>query len=149
MFNKKNIIYATIYVAFLLGLAVAGYLIGDHYGFSRAKMNAHNGTNFASDVSFYDLPRMNLTLSSLDGGKSGKVRIDMSLEISKKDLERMHDYQPRMCDRLVTFIRQQDIETLRNPRNQKVFHEELLQEANKVTSPIPIIDVVLRQMVFM
>ena len=148
---KRTYIYILIYLLSIGGLAFTGYVVGDHYGFSRAALmvNNHTQKNFVSDVSFYDLPRMNLTMASSENGQTGKIRIDMSLEIEGKYFDRMKDYQPRMCDRLVTFIRDQDMDALRKPYNQRAFHDELLREVKKVASPVPVLDVVLRQMVFL
>ncbi len=148
---RRTYIYAAVYVLSLVGLAVIGYVVGDHYGLSRAHMMAGNGgsRNFASDVSFYDLPRMNLTLATTNNNKTGKVRIDISLEVEKKYYDRMKDYQPRLSDRIVTFVRNQDMDALREPYNQREFRKELVNEVNKVASPVPVLDVILRQMVFL
>lgn len=132
----------------LLTMAVIGYFVGD-YSIRQAQIKKEmQSQNFISDVGFYDLPRMNITMTS-EGGNSAYVRVDVSLKVLKSDVGRLTDYYPRINDRLLTFIRHQDINELRQPVTQKLIRADLLREANKASYPIPIMDIVFRQIVIL
>src|SRR5580704_6813245 len=66
---------------------------------AKARAAAHEDIPaLTSNKALYRLPRMELTLSSLQGD-THHARIGISLEIDKDNLERFADYQPRVSDR--------------------------------------------------
>lgn len=139
-------------ISYILGLAVLaclGYTVGD-FTAQMQKKNKIVATNphFATDVGFIDLPRMNLTLPSA-AGKTGRVRLDMTLEVDKQNMSRFEDYQPIITDRLVKYVRQLDAEDLHRPNAAPVLRKELLQEVNSISAPMPVIDIVFRQFLIM
>jgi flagellar basal body-associated protein FliL len=140
-------------VGYILGLgflAFLGYAVGDFTAeMQQAKHQALiTNPNFATDVSFVDLPRMNLTIASA-AGSSGRIRIDMTLEVEKKNLARFEDYQPIITDHLISFVRQMDAEDMHKPNAAPTLRKELLKEVNRVAFPVPVLDVVFRQFLVM
>ncbi len=145
---KKFFSYTAVY-PILIVLAIVGYFLGG-YGLEQAQQRDEDAQKTViSDIGYYNMPRMNLTLSPSEGGESGHVRIDLALEVEKKNMGRLDSFRPRIADRLVTYVRQQDISTLRETDTRRDFREGLLREANKASYPVPIIDIVFRQMVFL
>lgn len=145
---KKIIPYSVLYPALLL-LAVIGYFVSDYNSQQAEQKALENQKNFISDIAYVDLPRMNLTLSPSDAGKGGRVRLDLSLEVEKKNVGCLSRYQPRIADKLVNYIRQQDISSLRQADTRREFRSGLLEAVNKASYPVPIIDVVFKQLVFL
>jgi flagellar basal body-associated protein FliL len=146
--GKKMTLFITAYITGLVLLAGVGYYFA---GFTiqdeHHKMVAEQ--RFRSDVSYVDLPRMNLTLSSLGGHQMGRVRIDISLAVEKKFIGRVVDVEPRISDRIVTYIRKLDFDDLSQPKATVWLRQRLLEEATAASSPLPIVDVVFQQFVIM
>jgi flagellar basal body-associated protein FliL len=91
----------------------------------------------------YALPRMELTLPSLQGN-THHARIGITLEIDEKNMQRFEDFQPRVSDRLIQFFHQQDIDELDKPSMMPKLRRNLLKEANSA-SPIKISDIIFRE----
>lgn len=137
------------YVTALALLACMGYIAGDYTARINQK-SASPSTNqhFASDVGFVELPRMNMSISS-SAGDAGRVRIDMSLEVEKKNLARFEDYQPIITEHLNNYVRNLDIEEIRSPNAVPKLRKELLKEVNTMSFPVPVLDIIFRQFVIM
>ena len=145
--NRKTTMFLLGYFGLFIGLACTAYMADGYLGLNKVHKKPEN-VRFVTDVGYVDLPRMNLTLAS-GGGKTGKLSLDLSIEVEKKDAGRMQNYQPILSDRLITYTRALDIDELRNPMNQHMFRTELLEEAKSLTMPIPIVDIVIRRMVIL
>lgn len=117
--------FLIIYLVALSSLAAVGYYVVD-YQIASEQHKAREKQHFASDMTTYDLPSINMIISSSD--KSGHMRMDLSLEVTKDDVERLKDYQPRIVDRLVSYMRQQDIEEIRPPTAMNSLRKHLMQE---------------------
>ncbi len=136
------------YILGLAFLAFLGYSAGDYTARVKEKQQIDlvKSHNFTTDVAFVDLPRMNLTIASTTG-TAGRIRIDMSLEVEKKNLARVEDFQPIIMDRLVSYVQQLDAKDMRKANAPPNLRKELLEEVNKVSYPMPVLDVIFKQFV--
>lgn len=138
--------FLVAYVVCLMGLAVAGYMVGDYT--IRAELHKTlRQEYFTTDLALYDLPRININMTSNSKTNSNRLRVDVSLEVAKQDLAKLSRVQPRITDRLVTFMRKQDIEEVRPPTAMVWLHRVLLEEVNDASRPVPIRDIVFRQFI--
>ena len=88
-----------------------------------------------------------MTLPS--GVATGRLTLDLSLEIDRQHYAQLHDFQPRISARIVSLIREQDASDLHSVREQARFRRQLLEEAQRADTPVPIIDVVIRRLVIL
>ncbi|MFY9287308.1 MAG: flagellar basal body-associated FliL family protein [Alphaproteobacteria bacterium] len=145
---RKDHIFMTAYFAALLGLATMGYGVGDYTIRAHQKSQAAKNNNFTTDVAFLTLPRMNFSILSQDG-RPGRLRIDMTLEVEQKNIARLEDYQPRITDRLSTYVRRMDMDDIRRPNAAVSLRKQLLKEVNNASYPVPVMDIIFRQFVIM
>jgi len=146
-FTSKSRMFLLIgsYIGVFGMLAALGYYAMDKTGMVMHAVRVKQ--DFATDLTYQDLPRMTVTLH---GDSSGMhVRLDLSLEVAKKDVRVIDGYQPRMLDRLNGFFGSVDPERLRQTRFMPWLHQEMLKQVNSVGSPAPVRDVVVRQMLIM
>jgi flagellar basal body-associated protein FliL len=144
--THRQITFAVAYIFSFTALAAIGYCVGDYSFRTQAhKMSVPNSV-IAADTAYYDLPHVSLTINSV-AGDSDLLRLDMSLEVQKSDLARLDGIQPRISDRLVEYLRKQDIETLRQASKEHQFKDELLEETNKASYPVQVMDIVFRRFV--
>jgi hypothetical protein len=71
------------------------------------------------------------------------------LEIAKKDLPVVEGFQPHMVDKLNTFFISIDPDKIQETMYMPWLHVEMLKQINSVGSPVPVHDVLLRQMLIM
>jgi len=148
MAPRKVNMFLAGYIAALVLLAVLGYFAGDYTARMSEKRQAEIASqHFASDVSYIDLPSVNMSLSSSEGD-TGRIRIDMSIEVEKKYLSRIQDYQPLIADRLVNYMRNIPANEVRRANAVPKLRKNLLKEVNSV-SRMPVMDIIFRQFVIM
>jgi flagellar basal body-associated protein FliL len=147
-YSKKGTLFVAAYVTGLLTLACIGYFYAD-YRIQAARHQRMEDQRFRSDVTYIDLPRVNLTLGSSTGRGTGRVRMDISLAVEKKYAGRIEDVEPRIADRIVSYLRTVDFDELSRPKATVWLHKRLLQEAVSASDPLPIMDVVLQQFVIL
>ena len=129
-----------------IALAVLGYCIARKSDFvaSRPAPTAHALT---TDFTYYDIPRLNVVVGS--GNTATHVRIDLSLEVGKDDLSVIEGYQPRITARLNRFLM-----TINPDRMQKAnwlpwLRSQMLGQINRAGAPVPVHNVLFRQLVVM
>jgi len=98
-------------------------------------------------LTYYDLPRMTVVLNS--GNKGPHVRLDISLEVAKKDLPLVEGYQPHMIEKLNNFFVTVDPERMQQAMYMPWLHTEMLKQINSVGATAPVHDVFFRQMLIM
>ena len=143
--RKKSRInpFLITYVIALVGLAAVGYYVA-HYEIHNDRQ--HQEKYFATDLAYYDLPRISLTLASIGSSTaSGKVRMDISLEVNEKDLDKLQDFQPRIMDTIINHMRQYDADDVKPSNVSSQLHENLLNVVNQASKPILIHNIVFRQ----
>jgi flagellar basal body-associated protein FliL len=147
-YNKKATFFVAAYITGLLVLACVGYFYAD-YQIQIDHRHKAEEQRFRSDVAYVSLPRMNLTLGSSDGHKIGRVRLDVSLAVEKKYLEKIQGAEPRIADRLVGYLQNVDFDELSQPKSTIWLHRRLLQEAAAASAPLPIMDIIFQQFVIL
>jgi flagellar basal body-associated protein FliL len=145
--NRKTSTFIAGYFGLIIALGCMAYFTDGYLGLNKLHKVGPD-VRFVSDVGYVDLPRMNLTLASGEG-HTGRLSLDLSIEVEKKNAGRLQNYQPILSDRLISYTRALDIDELRKPQNQHVFRTELLEEAKSLSMPVPIVDVVIRRMVIL
>ena len=136
------------YCLALILLAIVGYSLSDYTIRSQQAQDALSHKQFVTDVGFLSLPRMSMTISS-GSGESGRLRLDVSLEVEQKNLAQLEDFQPRINDKLVSFVRKLDMDDMRKPEALPELRKELLRQVNSVSYPVPVMDIVFRQFIIM
>jgi flagellar basal body-associated protein FliL len=129
-----------------IALAAVGYAVGDYSFRSKVTKPVVASTVIEGDTAFYDLPNMNLTISS-GSGDSNHVRIDMALEVQKSDIARLDSYAPRIADHLVGYMRTHDLDSLREASREHQLKDKLLEETNKASYPVQVMDIVFRRFI--
>jgi flagellar basal body-associated protein FliL len=145
--------FVTAYMTLFGMLAALGYYALENANFfSTPEANASHG--FHSDLAYYDLPRMTIAVGS--GGEPGgggaiapRVRIDIALEVAIKDVRVIDGYQPRITDRLTTFLSHLTPDQIEQPGSMPWLHEQMLKQVNSAASPVPVHDLMFRQLVVM
>ena len=145
MISRRQVTFAFAYVFSFTALAAVGYAVGDYSFRSAVVKPVVSSAVIEGDTAFYDLPNVNLTMSA--GGDSNLVRIDMSLEVQKRDMARLDSYAPRISDQIVRYLRKQDIEELRQSGREHQLKDQLLEQTNKASYPVQIMDIVFRRFV--
>ncbi len=156
--NKKThrpYFFITAYVMVLAGLAALGYFEANRFE------DAKNSKPIAAQIAashesapsvatnskgFYRLPRMELTLSSFEG-ETHHARIGISIQVDKNNIERFADYQPRVSDRIIDYLRHQDVSEISKPSAMFDLHRDLLEEINEASDPIRVSDIVFREFI--
>jgi flagellar basal body-associated protein FliL len=131
------------YILGLSGLAAVGYIYADYKVEATRHVSVVN-KKFETDVAYVDLPQMNLSIQSGDGA-SGRVRINISIEVDKKYAAKVEDYAPRITDRIVTYMQKQDFDEINEPHASKWLKPRLVQITNTAMENVPIIDIIFRQ----
>ncbi len=145
MVAKKRMVtlYITV-VAMFLTLAYFGYHYSNNMKLKRAQIET---TGFSTDMAYFDLPRISLNLGG--GMASTQMRIDLSLEVAKRDLPMLEGYQPKITDRLNRFLTGIDPADTRRVSAVTALRHDMLEQVNRVGMPVPVHDVLLRQLVIM
>jgi flagellar basal body-associated protein FliL len=142
--NRVFYVYALSALMFLT-LAIFGYCVVDKNGHMRRPVPLAG--NFVTDMAYVDLPRINLQVGNADN--ETHMRIEISLEVASKDKAVMEGYQPQITDRLNFFLARMKPEQLRKPQNVAHLREEMLRLVNGIGAPVPVHDLMVRQMIIM
>jgi len=145
MRNKFFIMYALVLVA----LAALGYTMGDYAAQSqkvKAAVAEVESSHFMSDVAFMALPSIEMTTMP-SHGSPGQLRLDLSLEVEKKDMPRMKAFTPVITERLANYIRTLDADELRQKNSILHLRQDLLGEANASNPSRAVLDIVVRQFI--
>lgn len=128
----------------LMGYGVASQIWGSHTTTKPEKPAAKlDEKYFASDLALYDLPSIDVTLPN-NHGQTTHLRLDISLEVSKKDLDRLEGFKPRLTNRIMNYMQGQKLETIKTADALLGLHSQLLREVG-ITQPVPVHEVVFRQ----
>jgi flagellar basal body-associated protein FliL len=147
--HKHKILFIAAYVAMPALLAWVGY---EFSGYDFAKKSVvHNSGIYkdagGSSMTYYDLPRVSLSMGTNTGG-NGTMKLDLSLEVQKIDLQRVVDFEPRIIEKILIFMRKQNYEKFQQPNGARELRKSLEQEIRKGAFPIRIAAVDVREMVF-
>jgi flagellar basal body-associated protein FliL len=167
--NSEKTPFLYLYIgslAFFLSLAsVGGYWMGKEGGYLHPSRTAPSASSpssseegspsssasspnaeVLSDMAYVDLPRMTV---SVGNGSFRQARVDISLEIARKDIPALQGYMPQIVDKLNTFFPQVKFEGLDDPHTMYVLHKDLLWQLNSLDLPVPVRDLVFRKLIVM
>ena len=130
----------------LIVMAIVGYDLASEVWGSHNYYQLRSGITpkyFATDLALYDLPSISVSLPNSQGQPT-HVRIDISLEVARKDLIRIEGLQPRLTSHITSFMQKKNIDTIRSHDSLIGLHYELLNEV-AASQPVPVHEVVFRQ----
>ncbi|MDX2027763.1 MAG: flagellar basal body-associated FliL family protein [Alphaproteobacteria bacterium] len=144
---NRNLLFIGGYIVALALLAFFGYLTIGRWQNDASKSDVVMALpTTTADKAFYTLPRMNLSLASAQKGNS-LVRITIALEVDKRNLDRLAGLQPRISDRIITYLRKKNLDQLREPNYALQLHDELMLEIQSSGVPVPIADMYFREFI--
>ena len=145
--TKQRIVY--FYIAYMTLFAILGlcsYFMANKAGLIGAPKPASNSPRvFISDVAYFDLPRMIVSI----GAGGTQMRVQISLEVARDDLPALEGYQPRITDRLNGYFSRLEPKELTRPGYLPFLRQEMLRQINDAGAPVPVHDLMLRQLVIM
>ncbi len=147
--RNRTVILIVTYILVLASLAAMGYYAANYELDTIQKSKIANNPKFSSELVYYDLPRINLTLPSIESGRMERIRVEVSLEVALKDGERIKDYEPRINDRIISYFRKLDAKEIVNLTNRPRLHKAILLEANSSSQPIVVHDILFRQILLL
>jgi hypothetical protein len=131
------------YVLSLLSLAVLGYIYAD-YRVDKETHRAELNKKFVTDVTYVDLPEVNMNIPS-SSTHSGRVRINISIEVDKKYAQKLEDYVPRITDGIIAYMQKADYDIINQPHASRYLKPYFMKIANSSSEHVPIIDIIFRQ----
>ena len=144
--HRVNKFYAGYAIA-MVSLALAAYVFTGRHGPGGAPLSLPS--HFASDVIYVDLPRVSVDVGSGSGKHPGKLRMDLSLEVERQYAAQLEDYAPRITERLVDYMSRLDFDALSQPQATQIIRKYLVEQANTAGSPVPVVNVIFRQYLFL
>lgn len=126
--------------------AWAGYYFYGDYALQKAHKQMKESGRYQSDLSYVDLPRISVTLSS-DGQQSGTVRMDITLEVENKYAQQVEGLRPRITDRLIHYSKTLSYDELSQPNSIIWLKPDMLQEVRQATSPATVKDIIFREFI--
>ena len=149
--NKCGIsAFVTAYILIFMVFGLLGYYATSQIAPS-SRINAPSESStplskvIASDMTYYDLPRLSIALQK--GDESAHMQMDIALEIPKNNLETIRGYEPRILDRLNSFFAKVSPSQIRRPDALPWLRSEVLNQVNSVGAPALVHAVLLRQLV--
>ncbi|MGB9153147.1 MAG: flagellar basal body-associated FliL family protein [Alphaproteobacteria bacterium] len=138
--------FLAAYIGVFVMLSVLGYYVASKSSFvdSRPAPMTHK---FATDLAYYDMPRLTVALGS--GDQATRVRLDISLEVAKNDVGIVEGYQPRITARLNRFLTTLDPARIQEAGLMPWLRAEMLRQVNDAGAPVPVHDLLFRQLVVM
>jgi len=136
--------FLVLYVGVFVSLAALGYYVANKYSVTGVQPTPSART-FATDLTYYDMPRMTISV----GSGSVHMRVDVALEVAKKDVSIVEGYQPRMTAKLNSYLSTLSPERMQEAKLLPWLRAEMLAQVNSVGIPVPIHDLLFRQLVVM
>jgi len=138
------------YVSVFLVLGWFGYHMSVRMGMARLPPPSHH---FATDMSYLDLPRMVVSVGGSGEGGGGiwapRVRLDITLEVAGKDAEILRGYQPQIMEKIAAYMMKLKPEDLTRRGSMQWLRGELLNRINNADMPVPVHDVLFRELIIM
>jgi flagellar basal body-associated protein FliL len=144
---KKNILFFAAYFVALTAFVWAGYFFYADYTLrSKAQTKPLLPGQFQTDITYIDLPRITVALSS-NSGHGNNIHMDISLEVETKYATNIEGYRSRIKDRLIDYMRSLNYDDLIRPKSTLWLKPELLNIVNTASDPLPIKDVIFREFI--
>ncbi len=142
MTRQQRIIITALYVMVPVFICWLGYRVYSYDLPRNFFAGFHNGV----PTVFYNLPQMSVGGVSANGHTS-VLKIRLSIEVPIKDYRRVEDFEPRMVEKILLFMRQKNPDELRQADGEERLRESLLQEIGNGAFPIPVMGISISEMV--
>ena len=105
-------------------------------------------TRLASEhTTFFDMPDIIVNIQTPDGAPA-YLKLAVSLEIEQPDAHALIEpVMPRVIDQFQTYLRELRVEDIRGSAGVMRLKEELLRRVNFALAPLPVRDVLLKEMI--
>ncbi len=135
-------------MAVVCALAIIGcYAIhGADHAQSIASMPPHISQ---TPLAYCDLPRMTVSLGGSDSKTAPRIRLDIALEVASKDVLTIDSVQSRIADRLAAFLGQLSLKQIERPGSVAWLRDQMLKQVNSAGLPVPVHDLMFRQLVIL
>ena len=143
--NQQVAIFLIAYFSAVGIIAWAGYYFYADYTLHAEHVRLKQNERHQSDLTYVDLPRISVSLSS-EGG-SGTVRMDITLEVEGKYATQVEGFRPRIMDRLIHYTKTLSYDDLARPKSIIWLKPDMLQEVRSASSPAPVKDIIFREFI--
>ena len=101
----------------------------------------------AVNATFYPIPDIIVNIQTPDGTPA-YLKLSVSLEVERPDAAAIIEpVLPRVVDQFQTYLRELRVEDIRGSAGVMRLKEELLRRVNLALAPLPVRDVLLREMI--
>jgi flagellar basal body-associated protein FliL len=148
--NKLTILgFVLAYALVFVGLGAVGYHYIPKTG-GDIRVSKKIDPTAAADLSYIDLPPVIISVGGDDDSRiNPRVRVDLALEVARKDREIVVGYQPYITERVGRMLGTLSTEEIAAPRNMSWIKSEMLQAINDAGAPAPVQAVIFRRFVLM
>ncbi|MDR3449708.1 MAG: flagellar basal body-associated FliL family protein [Alphaproteobacteria bacterium] len=149
--RHRPAIFIVAYVLTFVLLAVFGSMLITNVT-QVHRINRALPHGFMTDMTYYDLPRLTVSMSGGEGGggkSAPRVRMDISLEVPRQDIDIIDGYQPHITERIGDFVRTLKVDQVNNARSMIWLHDEILKRINNSGVPVPVHEVFFRELLVM
>jgi flagellar FliL protein len=99
------------------------------------------------NTSFYEIPDIIVNIQAPDGSPA-YLKLAVSLEVDQPDAKALIEpVLPRVIDQFQTYLRELRVEDIRGSAGVMRLKEELLRRVNFALAPLPVRDVLLKEMI--
>ena len=116
---------------------------GDHASADEHEEDDDHGPN--PNAAFYELPDLIVNLSSNNGSRFLKLKVQLELE-NAEELPAIEAVTPRVIDQFQTYLREMRVEDLRGSAGIYRLRQELLYRVNIAAHPVKVEDVLFQEM---
>jgi flagellar FliL protein len=101
----------------------------------------------SAQTTFFDVPDIIVNIQTPDNS-SAYLKLSVSLEIDQPDAKTLVEpVLPRVIDQFQTYLRELRVEDIRGSAGVMRLKEELLRRVNLALAPLPVRDVLLKEMI--
>ena len=101
----------------------------------------------SENTSFFDVPDIIVNIQTPDGSPAF-LKLVVSLEVDQPDAQALIEpVLPRVIDQFQTYLRELRVEDIRGSAGVMRLKEELLRRVNFALAPLPVRDVLLKEMI--
>lgn len=149
--SSKHLIlgFVLAYALVFAGLAAVGYHCLPKSG-ENIRVSKKEAPIVLTDVAYVDLPPVIVSVEARQGvSTTPRVRVDLALEVARKDREVVEGYQPYITERVGTMLRGLSPEEIESTRNIGWIRSEMLRAVNTAGAPAQVQGVIFRRFVLM
>lgn len=147
--NKRMILFVASYVAIFTALGLFGYMLLKQEQEIHQVAQVLATKKVVTDLSYYDLPRMTVAVNNVEGGSSSRLRVDISLEVARKDMVYVTSLQPHITAKLREKLANITVDRDELAHSVPVIRADLLHAINSEVMPVPVHDLLFRELVIM